>query len=98
MATPEGKFKQSFCAKLRKLGCVPIPYVQSIGTRRGFPDYLVLLPEGLTVFIEFKASKRAKFQPGQREWIEKLKKMGYFAWVCYPENQNVVLKEIKELI
>lgn len=98
MSTPEGKFKQQFCAKLKKLGCIPIPYVQTMGSRKAFPDYLILLPEGLTVYIEFKASKTAKFQPGQKEWLEKLKKMGYFAWVCHPSNQNQVLKEIKELI
>lgn len=98
MATPEGKFKQDFCDDLRELGCVPVPYVQTMWSRKGFPDYLILLPEGLTVYIEFKASKTAKFQPGQKEWVERLKKMGYFVWVCYPGNRNQVLKEIKELI
>lgn len=98
MSTPEAKFKQQFCNKLKKLGCIPVPYIQSSLSRKGFPDYLVLLPEGLTIYIEFKASKNAKFQPGQKEWIEKLKKMGYFAWVCYPEVADKVLKEIKEII
>lgn len=98
MTTPEGKFKSSFCASLKKLGCIPIQYSQSATTHKGFPDTLVLLPEGLTVYIEFKASKNSKFRPGQKEWIEKLKKMGYFAWACYPENQKQVLKEIKEII
>ena len=98
MSTPEGEFKQSFNVELKKLGCEVVPYVQGAYTRKGFPDYIVLLPEGLTVYIEYKASKNAKYRPGQREWLEKLRKMGYFAWACYPENKKEVLKEIKELI
>ena len=98
MRGPEGKFKDKFNKELKKLGCVPVPYVQSLGTKTGFPDELVLLPEGLTVYIEFKASKKSKYQPGQKEWHLKLQKMGYFVWVCFPENQEQVLKEIKALI
>lgn len=98
MATPEGKFKSDFCKDLRKLGCIPIQYPQSASTHKGFPDTFVLLPEGLTVYIEFKASKVAKYRPGQKEWLERLQKMGYFAWACYPEVADQVLKEIKELI
>ena len=98
MSTPEGKFKSDFCKKLTKLGCIPVQYSQSATTRKGFPDTFVLLPEGLTVYIEFKASKRSKYQPGQKEWLKKLNDMGYFAWACYPENANDVMKEIKALI
>lgn len=98
MTTPEGKFKKDFCAKLKKLGCTPIQYSQNATTLAGFPDCLCLLPEGLTVFIEFKKSKNAKFRPGQKEWIEKLKEREFFVWVCYPENADDVYNEIKDII
>lgn len=96
-STPEGKFKKSFCSELRKLGCTVFQN-QGIGVPRGFPDTSVLLPEGLTVFIEFKASKTAKFQPLQKEWIKKLTDRQYFAWVCYPENRDKIMNEIKRLL
>lgn len=96
-STPEGNFKKSFCSELRKLGCTVFQN-QGIGVPRGFPDTSVLLPEGLTVFIEFKASKTAKFQPLQKEWIKKLTDRQYFAWVCYPENRDKIMDEIKRLL
>lgn len=98
MATPEGKFKSDFCKELKKLGCTVLQYQQSSTTVKGFPDTIVLLPESLTIFIEFKASKRAKYQPLQKEWQVKLIERGYFSYICYPENKDQVLKEIKELI
>lgn len=97
-STPEGRFKKSFCSDLRKLGCTVLQYTQGVGTVRGFPDTIVLLPEGLAVFIEFKASKTAKFQPLQKEWIKKLTDRQYFAWVCYPENRDKIMNEIKRLL
>lgn len=94
----EAEFKQKFCKKLKALKCTVLQYQQGATTLAGFPDTIVLLPEGLTVFIEFKKSKNAKFRPGQKEWGEKLKERGYFWWVCYPENADEVMKEIKALV
>ena len=96
--TPEGNFKKSFCSKLKKLGCTVLQYQQGLATVKGFPDTIILLPEGLTVFIEFKASKRSKFQPGQKEWNQKLLDRSYFAWICYPENANEIMEKIKSLL
>lgn len=96
-STPEGKFKKSFCSKLRKLGCTVFQN-QGVGIPKGFPDTSVLLPEGLTIYIEFKASKRAKFQPLQKEWIKKLTDRQYFAYVVYPEISDDIMEQIKRLI
>ena len=96
-STPEGNFKKSFCSKLRKLGCTVFQN-QGVGIPKGFPDTSVLLPEGLTIYIEFKASKRAKFQPLQKEWIKKLTDRQYFAFVCFPENEKEIKKEIERLL
>lgn len=96
-STPEGNFKKSFCSELRKLGCTVFQN-QGVGVPRGFPDTSVLLPEGLVVFIEFKASKTAKFQSLQKEWIKKLTDRQYFAWVCYPENRDKIMNGIKRLL
>ena len=96
-STPEGNFKKSFCSKLRKLGCTVFQN-QGVGIPKGFPDTSVLLPEGLTIYIEFKASKRAKFQPLQKEWIKKLNDRNFFAYICFPENADDIMKDIKRLL
>ena len=95
--TPEGKFKKKICTELRKLGCTVLQYQQGVGTVKGFPDTIVIA-EGITFFIEFKASKRAKFQPLQKEWIKKLNDNGHFAWVMYPENEKEIMAEIKRIL
>lgn len=96
-STPEGNFKKSFCSRLRKLGCTVFQN-QGVGIPKGFPDTSVLLPEGLTIYIEFKASKRAKFQPLQKEWIKRLTDRQYFAYVVYPEISDDIMEQIKRLI
>lgn len=96
----ESDFKKKFCARLKKevkpKPLAIIQYQQSSTTLAGFPDTIVFL-EALTVFIEFKKSKTAKFRPGQKEWIKKLNENGHFAFVCYPENADEVLEQIKEV-
>ena len=98
MTTPEGVFKKKVCQTLRKWGCTILQYKQDSTTVKGFPDTIVLLPEGLTVYIEFKAHKNAKFQPLQKEWIKKLNDNGHFAWVMYPENEKEIKEEIERLL
>lgn len=94
----EAKFKQDFCKKLKKMGCTVLQYQQNATTVKGFPDTIVLLPEGLTIFIEFKASKRSKFRPGQKEWNKKLLDRNFFAYICYPENAKDIMREIEGLL
>ena len=96
-STPEGNFKKSFCSKLRKLGCTVFQN-QGVGIPKGFPDTSVLLPEGLTIYIEFKAHKNATFQPLQKEWIKKLNDRNFFAYICFPENADDIMKDIKRLL
>ena len=94
----EAEFKKKFCARLKRAvhPMAILQYQQSATTLSGFPDTIVIL-EGITVFIEFKKSKTAKFRPGQKEWIQKLNDNGHFAWVCYPENADDILEEIKRI-
>lgn len=97
MSTPEGDFKKKFCKKLKQFGAVAIlQYKQDATTVKGFPDTLAIY-EGITIFIEFKASKTAKFQPLQKEWIKKLTDKCHFAYVVYPSNAEEVLAEIREI-
>lgn len=98
MPTPEGKFKQKFCRELKKLGAIAIlQYKQDATTVKGFPDTLAIF-DGVVIFIEFKASKNAKFQPLQKEWNTRLNEAFHFAYIVYPENSEKILNEIKELL
>lgn len=94
----ESSFKTSFQKKLKRVvkPVAILQYKQDATTVKGFPDTIVIL-EGVTIFIEFKQSKRAKFQPLQKEWIKKLNDNGHFAFICYPENADEVLEKIKEI-
>ena len=94
----EADFKKKFCARLKKevKPLAILQYQQSSTTVTGFPDTIVIL-EGITVYIEFKRSKTAKFRPGQKEWIKRLNDNGHFAWACYPENADDILEEIKRI-
>ena len=94
----ERDFKQSFQRRLRKevKPVAILQYKQDSTTVAGFPDTLIIL-EGITIFIEFKRSKTAKFRPGQKEWIKKLNDTNHFAFICYPENADEVLAEIKRI-
>lgn len=95
--TPEGKFKKKVCTQLKKWGGIVLQYKQDSTTVKGFPDTICIL-EGITIFIEFKKSKTAKFQPLQKEWIKKLEDKGHFAFVMYPENEKEIMAEIRNLL
>lgn len=94
----EKDFKKSFHTRVKRAvhPLAILQYKQDSTTVAGFPDTIIIL-EGITIFIEFKKSKTAKFRPGQKEWIEKLNNNGHFAFVCYPENADEVLEEIKRI-
>lgn len=98
MTTPEGALKKRVCQTLRKWGCTILQYKQDATTVKGFPDTIVLLPESVVIFIEFKRSKTAKFQPLQKQWNEKLLDRNYFAYIMYPENEKEIMAEIKTLL
>lgn len=98
MTTPEGQFKTNFRKKLKKLGALTVlQYKQDATTVKGFPDSIAIF-EGITIFIEFKKSKSAKFQPGQKEWNKKLNENCHYAYIVHPGNADDVLNEIKELV
>lgn len=94
----ESDFKSDFRKKLKNLKCTVLQYKQDATTVAGFPDTIVLLPESLVVFLEFKKSKTAKYRPGQKEWKEKLEERGFYHWFVYPENAEQVMEEIKSII
>lgn len=94
----ERDFKKAFQSKLKKMGCTVLQYKQDSTTIKGFPDTIVLGPEAVVIFIEWKRSKRAKFQPLQKEWGERLLARNFFYYCIYPENADECWNEIKEIL
>lgn len=99
MVKKESTFKADFVKALKKkvrLTAV-LQYKQDSTTIKGFPDSVLLGPESVVVFIEFKQSKSAKFQPLQKEWGKKLLERNFLYYVVYPENADKVLAELVEI-
>lgn len=94
----ERDFKQKFQKELKKRvkPVAILQYKQDATTVKGFPDTIVIL-EAITVFIEFKKSKTAKFQEGQKMWLQRLADANHFCFVVTPESAEDVLAEIKRL-
>lgn len=92
----ESDFKSKFLKKVKKelKPLYVLQYKQDSTTVASFPDTIVIF-EGITIFIEFKASKTAKFRPGQKETIKNLNDHSHIALVCYPENQEEVMEELR---
>lgn len=62
--------------------------------RQGFPDLLILWKRYWAV-LECKPSKKAKSQPNQSHYIDKLGEMSFAAYI-YPENEEEVLNALQQ--
>lgn len=96
MRGPEGKFQDTVVKWLRAKGCRVVKNDPLIGRQKGIPDIL-FLKEGMWGMLEIKASKRAKKQPGQEEWVKWANENSYGAF-CYPENWEKIKKELGEML
>lgn len=96
----EADFKSQFLKRLKKevKPLAVLQYKEDSSTVVGFPDTIVVMPEAITVFIEFKKSKNARFRPLQKEWNQKLNEHLHYSFICYPEAAEEVLGKIKELL
>lgn len=98
--TPEGKLKTKFIKDLKKrvkLTTV-LQYKQDATTVKGFPDTIILGPEAVTVYIEFKKAKNAEFQPLQKEWGKRLTERNFMYYCVYPSNAEEVLNELEVIL
>ena len=89
----ERDFKKNFQRRLKR-AIKPTAILQY----KQDADTIVLGPEAVVVFIEYKKAKNAKFRPGQKEWGEKLLANNFFYYCVYPENADAVLAELTEIM
>lgn len=59
-------------------------HMKRLGVKAGVPDLFIPLPMGKFhgLFIEMKRTKGWQVSDSQKEWIIRLKKNGYAAYVC----------------
>lgn len=94
MAKLESKFQKELMDEIRELypGCVIIKndssYIQ------GFPDWTILY-ENKWAVLETKREEKAKKQPNQDYYVDKLNAMSFSSFV-YPENKEAVLNELRK--
>lgn len=77
---------------LKHKGCYVIKTHPGLGTPTGCPD-IIFMKEGFWGALEAKSAKNAKFQPLQKETIEKFAEWSY-AKVLYPENLEEIKSEL----
>lgn len=92
----EADFQSKVIRWLRREGCFVWKCKQDATTQRGVSD-LFFCYEGFYGFLEIKAYKGAKFQAGQKEFVEKMDAWSY-ARVVYPENWGKIQEELKEIL
>lgn len=63
---------------------------------RGFPDITILYNDRWGV-LECKKSENEPHQPNQDEYVDKLNKMSYSAFI-FPENREKVLNELEQTL
>lgn len=88
----ENKFQAKLIKELKDMfeGCIVMKndssYIQ------GIPDLLVLYRDKWAS-LECKKSARARRQPNQEYYVEKMDQMGFARFIC-PENKDEVLDEL----
>ena len=92
----ESDFQAKVIKDLKAMGLAVVKNQASPGVPTGFPD-ITAFGEGIYFCLECKASARAKKQPRQDYWVNKLNEWSYAAFI-YPTNWENVKAEIKYMI
>lgn len=85
----EAKYQSELIKKLGLLFPDCVILKNDPGYLQGVPD-LVIFYEDRYAFLEVKASERARVQPNQDYYVQKLNEMSFAAFI-YPSNEEDVL-------
>lgn len=92
----EAKVQSKVIKYLHDKGCVVIKTHPGLGTPTGTLD-IVFFKEGFYGWLECKAKKNAKWQPLQKETLEKFNNWSW-ARALYPENYDEIIKELDTIL
>lgn len=92
----EAKLQSTIIKYLKHKGCYACKMQAGPAVPTGTAD-IFFCKEGFYGFIEVKSSKTSKFQPLQKEFIEK---MDGWSWgkVAYPENWDSIKNELEIIL
>ena len=95
MSKLESKFQKELMDEIRELypGCVILK--NDSGYIQGIPDWTILYKKKWAV-LEAKKERKAKKQPNQDYYVDKLNDMSYSSFV-YPENRETVLDQLSKV-
>lgn len=95
MAKLEKDFQKDLMDEIRDLypGCVIVK--NDSGYIQGFPDWTIFYKDKWAV-LEAKREEKAKKQPNQEYYVDKLNSMSFSRFV-YPENREEVLSGLKKI-
>jgi hypothetical protein len=92
MVSREGPYKTRLKHRIEDMfpGCVIVKADSS--DLQGIPDLLILFGDRWAA-LEVKISLRARTQPNQPYWVDRLGEMSFAAFIC-PEIEDEVLHEL----
>ena len=95
MAKLESSFQKELMDEIKKRypGCMVLK--NDSGYIQGIPDWTILYKKKWAV-LEAKREKKAKKQPNQDYYVDKLNDMSYSNFV-YPENREEVLDQLSKV-
>jgi len=90
----ENKFQSKLRKELKNIfpGCI-VTKADS-GDIQGIPDLLILYKDKWAA-LECKKDARAKKQPNQKYYVDKMNEMSFSRFIC-PENKEEVLNELQQ--
>jgi len=68
-------------------GCVVLKLNPGPDIPLGFPDLLVVMPDGRVRFVEVKREK-GRVSPAQEHWRDRLTRMGHDAMIVRPKEEK----------
>ena len=88
----ENKFQANLIREIKDMfeGCIVMK--NDAGYIQGIPDLLVLY-QNKWASLEVKKNSRAKRQPNQEYYVERMDQMSFSRFIC-PENKDEVLDEL----
>ena len=92
----ERKYQANLIKKIEYMfpGCIVLK--NDANYLQGFPDLLILYKNHWAA-LETKKTEFAHHQPNQEYYVDKLRGMGYAAFI-FPENEEDILREVQRAL